>query len=230
MENAPEDAVTATETTPQDAPEASAEAAVETVAEAPAEAAAEAPQETAPEAPKPAAKAPGSTAFEAHLAALLTQIYADYDFQQLEGCPPGSRVVDLVALPTELKGGAPAVPEAGSKRSAKDKWPPRVAFAERPRDYRLHVYFSRTSDPAWSVPGKDILAISADRGSGLLLLTAEQKGYFLPSNRVGDLCNLFTPVQGSPFKISGAKLRKAAIARFFSLAGFARELADAHRK
>ncbi|MBI4424507.1 MAG: hypothetical protein HY554_12305 [Elusimicrobia bacterium] len=223
-----EETMTENETPSEAASEAVAETVAETAAETAAEDIAEPVKQAVAAVRKPPVRAPGS-AFETQLAALLTQLYADFDFQQVEGCPSGSRVVDFWALPPELKGTAPETAPEGSPKS-KNKWPPRASLTERPRDYRLHVYVSMIKDPAWGVPGKDIQTISTDKGSGLLLLMADQKGYFLPSKRLWDLCQLFTPIQTTVFKITGPKLRKAAIARFFSLAGFSRELAAACRK
>lgn len=171
---------------------------------------------------------PGTGAFEAEMGLVLAQLYADYDFDVAEEAAPAGRVLDLWALPEDKRVPAPAAP-AGKNKSASftEKWPPRAEHAGRKREYRLYAFLSKTKDPGWSVPGKDILAMCADKGSGLLLLMADQRGYFLPSHRVKDLCEIFTPVATSPFKITGPRLRKAAIARFFSLAGFARELAAA---
>ena len=185
--------------------------------------------EPVPEPAKPKYKAVpkprGSSAFDAELAALLNQIYAEYDFQQAEG-PAGLMLLDLWTLPAGSKGAAPAAAATGKRTSLdKSRWPERAPHGDRPRDYRLHACLSTTKDPSWAVPGKEVQAICADRTAGLLLLMADQKGFFLPSHRLRDLCELFTPA--AVFKITSTRLRKTGIARFFSLAGFARELADA---
>ena len=112
------------------------------------------------------------------------------------------------------------------KDKEKDKWPPRVSL-EGPRDFRLHIYLSTVKDPAWALAGKDLQAICTDHSSGLLLLMADQKGYFLTSGRLRDFSDILTPTPAGVYKITGPKLRKGGIARFFSLAGFAREVTDA---
>lgn len=162
---------------------------------------------------------PRGPAIETELAKLLPLLYADYDLQVTEPAP-GTRFVDLWLLPDEAKTGAPAADKP-------NKWPPRTPIQDRKRDYQLHVYASTVKDPSWGVPGKDILGICANRGSGLLLMMADQKGYFLPSHRLGDLAELFSQGQASIYKITGTKLRKAAVARYFSLAGMVRELVAA---
>ncbi|MBI5200371.1 MAG: hypothetical protein HY925_02190 [Elusimicrobia bacterium] len=216
VDTAPESDVTATP-----AAEAGDAPATEAAAPAPAPAKKKGP-------PRP----PGSGAFETEMGLVLAQLYADYDFDVVEDAAPAGRILALWALPDDKKVPAPAAPANKTKTASfKEKWAPRIDLASRKPDYRLYAFLSKTKDPGWSVPGKDILAMCTDKTStyGLLLLMADQRGFFLPTHRVKDLCELFTPVAASPFKITGPKLRKAAIARFFSLAGFARELAAARQ-
>ena len=232
-----------TEAAPQAAPEPAPQAASEPAPQAQAEpvlqaeaapgpelaaqpAAEPAAVEAAPPAPKPPVKRipkpRGSSAFDAELATLLDQIYSEYDFQQVEGSLVGTIIADLWPLPPEAKG----QPPKGGGGKSKEKWPPRTSL-DGPRDYRLHIYLSTVKDPSWSLPGKELQAICTDRASGLLLLMADQKGFFLPSGRLRDFSDLLTATPAGVFKISSTKLRKGGIARFFSMAGFARELTDA---
>ncbi|MCX5787425.1 MAG: hypothetical protein NTX64_02785 [Elusimicrobia bacterium] len=207
-------------------PQAEAAPSPELAAQPAAEPAAAEAAPPAPPAPKPPVKRipkpRGSSAFDAELATLLDQIYSEYDFQQVEGGLVGTIIADLWPLPPEAKG----QPPKGGGGKSKEKWPPRTSL-DGPRDYRLHIYLSTVKDPSWSLSGKDLQAICADRASGLLLLMADQKGFFLPSGRLRDFSDLLTPTPAGVFKISGTKLRKGGIARFFSMAGFARELTDA---
>ncbi|MBI4345915.1 MAG: hypothetical protein HY553_03605 [Elusimicrobia bacterium] len=225
-ETAPlEETVPIADAAPVAAPEAQPAAAVEPEPEPEAAPVPAAKPKPARRPPPP--RAPGA-AVEADMNILLSQIYADYDFDCTEDSPAGSKILDLWALPDDKKVPAPVAMPNSKGAALREKWPAR-GDTGRKRDYRLHVYISKTKDPGWGVPGKDILAICKDNTSGLLLLMADQRGYFLPANKVRDLCDLFTPVATAPFKITGPKLRKGVLARFFSLAGFARELVAARQ-
>ncbi len=234
-----EDAAAETEPNPEDVVDAAPESDVEAspaaeAGTAPAtESAAPESDAAAPAKKKGPPRPPGTGAFEVEMGLVLAQLYADYDFAVVEdGAAPAGRVLDLWTLPDDKKVPAPASPVNKKNATFQEKWPARVDHSGKKRDYRLYAFLSKTKGPGWSVPGKDILAMCADKTSslGLLLLMADQRGYFLPTHRVKDLCELFTPVAAMAFKITGPKLRKAAIARFFSLAGLAREIAAAIRQ
>lgn len=204
------------------APVAEAEPAAEAPAE-PASAEAEQPAPQAAEAPKPARKPPvrkggKAPSLGAERTRLMAVLHEDYDFKTAEA-EGGAISVDLWALGADQKG-KPAA------EGSKEPWPIR-GDVSRPRDFHLLLHFSRVVDPSFGLSGKDLTSTVKDRRAGLLLLLKDDKGYFMTSEKVSDFSNLFPLAADGSLKITGPKLRKAGVARFFSLNGFRGELASA---
>lgn len=210
---------------PVEPPAAAAEA--EPAAESPAEPAsaeaeppaAETPVAAAPAARKPPVRKGGKApSLGAERTRLLAVLHEDYDLKTADA-EGGAISVDLWALGADQKG-KPAAD------GSKEPWPVR-GDVSRPRDFHLLLHFSRVVDPSFGLSGKDLTSTVKDRRAGLLLLLKDDKGYFMTTEKVSDFANLFPLAADGSLKITGPKLRKAGVARFFSLNGFRGELASA---